>query len=67
MTTPAPAAGTPSDRSPGSVAARWLHPRRKRFWLIALLLLYTLTIEQQPLVGWERLDVDRFETDTAVE
>jgi hypothetical protein len=23
------------------------------------------TIEQQPLVGWERLDIDRFETDTA--
>lgn len=23
------------------------------------------TIEQKPLVGWERLDVDRFETDTA--
>lgn len=23
------------------------------------------TIEQQPLVGWERLDVDRFEADTA--
>lgn len=42
MTTPAPAAGTPSERSPGSVASRWLHPRRKRFWLIALLLLYTL-------------------------
>lgn len=42
MTTPTPTAGTPSERSPASVAARWLHPRRKRFWLIALLLLYTL-------------------------
>ena len=42
MTNPAPAAGSTIERSPGSVASQWLHPRRKRFWLIALLLLYTL-------------------------
>jgi hypothetical protein len=41
MTTPAPA-GTPSERSPRSLAWHWLNPRHTRFWLIALLLLYTL-------------------------